>query len=236
MHTSSGFPLPACGFAHRKRAFTLIEILVVVAIIALLAAILFPAFQSARGKARSAVCQSNLKQIGAAIQMYTQDYDRFPRGLDPSDKYSPEIWSSRPDVQAFLADTPLLQSDEVLGNYLKSAGVWKCPSDSGFDMPEKIPYELKNPVTLVAEPTKPSCFEKFGTSYFYRTDLTWYNKAPEDLDKPGEMNVLFDAFGDWHGAGYLGWKQKRFNVLFGDYHVKNISLDQMDEAWNIPVQ
>jgi general secretion pathway protein G len=219
-----------------KRGFTLIEILVVVGIIALLSAILFPVFQSARERGRTAVCLSNLKQIGTAVAMYVQDYDRFPRGLDPSDKYSPQIWSSRPDVQAFLATTPLLQSDVVLGTYLKSAQVWKCPSDTGFDYPEKIPYMLKNPVTDVAEPTKPSSFEKFGTSYFYRTDLTWYNKAPEDLNEPGKMNVFFDAFGDWHGAGFLAWNKKRFNVLFGDYHVKNISLDQMDEAWNIPVQ
>jgi prepilin-type N-terminal cleavage/methylation domain-containing protein len=219
-----------------KRGFTLIETLVVVAIIALLAAILFPAFQSARGMARSAVCQSNLKQLGAAIQMYTQDYDRYPRGIDPSDKYAPEIWGSRPDVIAFLSTTPLLHSSEVMGPYVKNANVWKCPSDNGFDRPEKISVMLNNPVTGVKEPTAPSCFAKFDTSYFYRTDLTWYNKAPEDLSKPGEINILFDAYGNWHGAGYLGWKQKRFNVLFGDYHVKNISIDQLDEAWNIPVQ
>jgi general secretion pathway protein G len=219
-----------------KRAFTLIEILVIVAIISLLAMILFPAFQSARNQARATVCQSNLKQLGMAIALYLQDYDRYPRGLDPSDKYAPEIWNSRPDVQAFLANTPLLQSDEVLGIYVKSAGVWKCPSDTGFDHPEKVPYQLRNPVTGVAEPTEPSCFEKYGTSYFYRTDLTWYNTAPENLDNPGAMNVMFDASGDWHGAGHLSWRYKRFNTLFGDFHVKNITLAQMDEAWNIPVQ
>lgn len=58
-----------------KRAFTLIELLVVIAIIAILAAILFPVFAQAREKARQATCQSNLKQIGNAIMMYTQDYD-----------------------------------------------------------------------------------------------------------------------------------------------------------------
>lgn len=65
---------------HRQAmGFTLIELLVVIAIIAILAAILFPVFGQAREKARQATCQSNLKQIGQAIQMYIQDYDEtFP--------------------------------------------------------------------------------------------------------------------------------------------------------------
>lgn len=219
-----------------KRGFTLVEILVIVAIISVLAMMLFPAFQSARNMARTTVCQSNLKQLGMAVALYVQDYDRFPRGLDPSDKYAPEIWDSRPDVQAFLANTPLLHSDQVLGTYLKSDDIWKCPSDTGYDRPDMIPYQLSNPTTGVAESTEPSSFEKYGTSYFYRTDLTWYNTAPENLENATAMNVLFDAFGDWHGSGYLGRNQKRFNTLFGDFHVKNITFAQMNEAWSYSVQ
>ena len=60
---------------RRKAAFTLIELLVVIAIIAILAAILFPVFAQAREKARQSACVSNLKQIGTAFAIYTQDYD-----------------------------------------------------------------------------------------------------------------------------------------------------------------
>src|SRR5438045_3596170 len=66
---------------HRddRAAFTLIEMLVVIAIIAVIAAILFPVFGAARDKARQAACFSNLKQIGYALHMYLQDYDeRLP--------------------------------------------------------------------------------------------------------------------------------------------------------------
>jgi prepilin-type N-terminal cleavage/methylation domain-containing protein/prepilin-type processing-associated H-X9-DG protein len=61
----------------RRRAFTLIELLVVIAIIAILAAILFPVFARAREQARKSSCLSNLKQIGSAILMYSQDYDEM---------------------------------------------------------------------------------------------------------------------------------------------------------------
>ncbi|WP_395137592.1 type II secretion system protein, partial [Armatimonas sp.] len=73
--------------ASRPEAgFTLIELLVVIAIIAILAAILFPVFATARGNARKMACLSNLRQIGMANLMYSQDYDDYPVwGGDPPD-------------------------------------------------------------------------------------------------------------------------------------------------------
>lgn len=60
--------------AHtRPGGFTLVEILVVLAIIAILAGILFPVFRTAQESGRSASCQSNLKQLGLAFTLYTQD-------------------------------------------------------------------------------------------------------------------------------------------------------------------
>ena len=62
--------------ATSARRFTLIELLVVVAIIAILAAMLLPSLQKARGTARRMVCGTNMKQLTTALQLYFEDFDQ----------------------------------------------------------------------------------------------------------------------------------------------------------------
>ena len=81
-----------------RRAFTLVELLVVIAIIGVLVGLLLPAVQAARESARRSSCQSNLKQIGLALHNYHDSFDAFPIGA-----------ATAPALRAGpLADLPVL--------------------------------------------------------------------------------------------------------------------------------
>ena len=120
-----------------KRAFTLIELLIVIAIISILSAILFPVFGKARSSARRTGCLSNVKQIGTAIGMYTSDYDgAFPNTGDPY------LWVGkrfRWPIMPYLG-VAKKSAGEASGDRFKSANgasnLLLCPEDvaaSSFD-------------------------------------------------------------------------------------------------------
>src|SRR3712207_5456887 len=100
-----------------RRGFTLIELLVVIAIIAILAAILFPVFAQAREAARKASCQSNLRQLGLAVQMYNNDNDEF---------FPPSISWDWPVQSDYRAEYYTWRG--AIFPYTKNAGLYTCPS------------------------------------------------------------------------------------------------------------
>lgn len=101
----------------KKRGFTLIEILVVVAIIGLLAAILFPVFARVRENGKRTACTSNLKQLALAARMYSQDYTQT---------YMPIQLADAADVSA---TNPYGWAD-AMSPYIKSIQLFQCPSDT----------------------------------------------------------------------------------------------------------
>lgn len=112
------------------RGFTLIELLVVVSIAAIVAAILFPVFYTAREKARQATCVSNIRQIGMAMMMYIGDNDeRFPKvqyqsGADYFD------WSN--EIHPYITNAGVMQTG-LSGEQISygEGGVYSCPSAPG---------------------------------------------------------------------------------------------------------
>jgi prepilin-type N-terminal cleavage/methylation domain-containing protein/prepilin-type processing-associated H-X9-DG protein len=103
--------------------FTLIELLVVIAIIAILAAILLPALNSARERGRSASCINNLKQIGNGMAQYVGDCGYMPSGTSWGDSWSARIipYIGGPAPVSYSAGNPVYDKTVDIP-------VLRCPS------------------------------------------------------------------------------------------------------------
>ena len=136
-----------------RRGFTLIEFLVVIAIIAILAAILFPVFVRAKQRAQTATCQSNLKQIGVAIKQYLNDWDqtfmtnKAASASGPQKEVQLPPWPPLPGATNLVTGKPekcavvggvqqiswvgaLYDHIEAVTAPTDASSVWKCPAAS----------------------------------------------------------------------------------------------------------
>ena len=113
----------------KKKSFTLIELLVVIAIIAILAAMLLPALNQAREKARSTTCMNNLKQIGTSMLLYAQDNNN---------NWAPthEAWGGRKWYD-------LVRKYGQLGkNVNESGSLFRCPSEQDLTKVNTYCYNM----------------------------------------------------------------------------------------------
>jgi len=116
-----------------KRGFTLIELLVVIAVIAILAAVLFPVFVSARDSARRSRCLSNLKQIGGAINVYADDWNGFIYPRIYNEWWSGDVEYSQPATDFMTAYI----------RYTKNgARVYRCPNDGNNREPAAWQFHI----------------------------------------------------------------------------------------------
>jgi general secretion pathway protein G len=222
-----------------RRGFTLVELLTVIAIIAVLAGILFPVFANAKNAAKKTQCISNLRQIGSAIGLYMNDYDDvFPHALDASDKWTPQIWDMHPEFRERIPSMPLLH--EVLQTYLKSKEIFRCPADTGTEV---LDSHLRERFV-----TSPSLYATYGSSYFFRTEIAFKYFTQTRFKLPSDVNVLFDGAGHWHGGvralsandSFDQYQRLvgrfRYNTLFGDFHARSLNYDQLQEAWRTELE
>ena len=127
----------------KRLGFTLIELLVVIAIIAILAAILFPVFQSVRENARATDCISNEKQIALGVIQYTNDNDeKYPFGTDGVHDRDPlDSWNAHNVFvvpPSFATAAQLGRANDFWANsiqsYLKSYDVFQCKDSTLWNL------------------------------------------------------------------------------------------------------
>jgi prepilin-type processing-associated H-X9-DG protein/prepilin-type N-terminal cleavage/methylation domain-containing protein len=197
-----------------KNAFTLVEILIVIGIIAILAAILFPVLANSKKKALSAKCQSNLRQIGIMISMYKQDYDgAFPNGDAIERHLNPKINTAKLQcptavIKKRFPDIPEFKSDFT-----------------GYG------YNIRL-VSRICEDVNDPCEGAVMDSIVVYPAVTVYSMdqaQEDDYALAPNMSVIYDPKPVYNEEG---WRRHNggANVLFCDGHLKWLLDTQIQPA------
>lgn len=205
--------------------FTLIEVLVVIALIAILAALLFPTFSQARASARRSACAANLRQLGQAALMYAGDWDGAASLPDyAAAKVAENLFGDRVPPRAH-AESYYWQT--LWLPYTKNTGVFLCPA--GYPDFERAPRYTR---TLRGLPYR----ELWGHYAFNSEGLTqarrpWNTIGLDQVKEPSETFLVMDSWSvspgidgaqsplRWLGSGSVGGSDDvgiGFNLPKGD--------------------
>ncbi len=143
--------MPITLRARRAFAFTLIELLVVIAIIAILAAMLLPGLSRAKSEGQSAACKSNLKQMGIALNIYLQDFKKYPpfAGKNQGSPNSSSYWDGL--VLPYVANNRM---------------VFACPANQSAPMWTNLPGTRALPGGVELAPNESYGYNFSGTGQY----------------------------------------------------------------------
>lgn len=154
---------------NKLKGFTLIELLVVIAIIAILAAILFPVFASAKERGRQVKCLNNLRQLGLAFRQYMDDNNGAMPNVSPSgygDANNPD-WCGTQEIRGLLY--PELGT---LWRYTRTRELYVCPTD--FGMPARDVTIPSGKIKEMGADSNGKNPRKYLLSYSMNANLHYY--------------------------------------------------------------
>ena len=204
-----------------RRAFTLIELLVVIALIAILAALLLPALSSAKQRALTAKCFSNLHQIGLAMTMFADDN----QGLYPESGYR-IAWGAIDQPPPDGSGKPGWMQQIV--SYTQNTNVYHCPGNARLPAANQSPFNYFNgarAATVAADNAYAAVDSKrilFPSAYVLAGDTIdngqYFLRNDADKDDYSQNCVG----GPVNGTPWVEWQahSKGQNILFTDGHAK----------------
>jgi prepilin-type N-terminal cleavage/methylation domain-containing protein/prepilin-type processing-associated H-X9-DG protein len=220
-----------------KRAFTLVELLVVLAIIGILAALLLPAVSRSKGKGRQMQCVSNLHQLGLGLQNFASDNHAYPSAFAGTNSDNPGSWYIQLQCGGFDVSKPRT-------NFIYE-GVWRCPSAQGSVDPHSggIPISYGyNAFGILAIGNPTNALGLLGR--LVSVSALFEPIRESEVISPSEMIALGDSFvgGVFFMREHLDYldrggrassrHQGRVNVAFCDGHVESPTLKSAFEDTN----
>ena len=227
-----------------RRAFTLLELLVSVAIIALLAALLLMAVSRAKARAQQIQCANNLRQLGLSLQAYLADLHGYPVLLTSTNRYSgmERFWIGQLEQEG-LANPKLSTNFYYTGVWSCPAAQWSAEVRRGISLADGWSFYAYNIDIFGAGMHNKDPAEQFGLQGHYDPATHIYQPIKEsEVTAPSDMLTLGDGF-DPNGilmrrpvadmvqyGNVLTRHRGRANVTFCDGHLDSPALTPLFEA------